>query len=166
MWYLSKVFKCLPILPILMTSIVSVIVPYVWPVLNIWFECPEFALLLLIAWMCSLYLVLNVLPVWPTYFNGQSRHFIWYIPLLLYLSVCVVLCFNMSLIVFFVWNTTLIYVFLKSLVICLTSFPQYVNVAHFFLCVLVLQVYFVSVVVIVIYQVDMCYIRFSVVCSL
>jgi hypothetical protein len=80
--------------------------------------------------MCSLHLVLNVLTVWPTYFNGQSRHFILYIPLLLYLSVCV-LCFNMLLIVFFVRNATLICVFLKSLVICLTSFPHYVKVAHF-----------------------------------
>jgi hypothetical protein len=57
MWYLSKVFNCLPFLPVLMTSIVSAVVSYVCPVFNIWFEYPELALLLLIEWMCSLYLV-------------------------------------------------------------------------------------------------------------
>jgi hypothetical protein len=29
------------------------------------------------AWMCSLYLMSNVLPVCPMYLSGQSRHFIW-----------------------------------------------------------------------------------------
>jgi hypothetical protein len=32
--------------------------------------------LLLKTCMCSLYLVLNVLPVFPTYFSGQSMHVI------------------------------------------------------------------------------------------
>jgi hypothetical protein len=132
MWYFSKVFKCLPFLPVLMMSIVSVIVPYVCPIFIVWFEYPELLLLLLMVWMCSLYLILNVLPVWPTYFNGQCRHLIWYMLLLLYLSVCA-WCFNMLLIVFCVWQATLNCMFLKSLVICLTSFPQYVKVAHFVL---------------------------------
>jgi hypothetical protein len=39
---------------------------------NMWFEYPELTLLLLIACICSLYLVLNVRPVCPMYFNGQS----------------------------------------------------------------------------------------------
>jgi hypothetical protein len=111
---------------------VPVIVPYVCPMFNIWFEYLELLLLLLIAWICSLYLTLNILTVWPIYFNGQSRHFSWYMPLVLYLSVCA-WCFNTLLIVFCVWKATLSCVFLKSLVICLTSFPQYVNVAHFVL---------------------------------
>jgi hypothetical protein len=38
--------------------------------------------------MCSLYLVLNVRPVCPIYFNGQSIHFIWYTPLFSYSSRC------------------------------------------------------------------------------
>jgi NhaP-type Na+/H+ or K+/H+ antiporter len=49
-------------------------------------------LLVLIACMCSLYLVFSVLPVCPMYLSGKSRHSIWYIPLLLYLSVCVFVC--------------------------------------------------------------------------
>jgi hypothetical protein len=85
--------------------------------------------------ICSLYLTMNVLPVWPTYFNGQSRHFIWY--MLLLLSICYLSvskwCFNILLIVFCVQKATLTCVFLKSLVICLTSFLQYVKVAHFVL---------------------------------
>jgi hypothetical protein len=43
-------------------SILSVIVPYACPVFNIGFEYPELLLLLLIAYMCSLYLVWNVRP--------------------------------------------------------------------------------------------------------
>jgi hypothetical protein len=45
------------------------------------------SLLFLIACICSLYLMLNIFPVWPMYFSGQSRHFIWSMPLLLYLSI-------------------------------------------------------------------------------
>jgi hypothetical protein len=53
-------------------------------------------------------------------------------PLLLYLSLCK-WCFNVLLILFYVRKATLSCVFLKSLVICLTYFPQYVKVAHFVL---------------------------------
>jgi hypothetical protein len=42
------------------------------PVFNMWFEYPELLLLFLIACICSLYLVLNVRPVCPIYFNGQT----------------------------------------------------------------------------------------------
>jgi hypothetical protein len=48
------------------------ILPYVCPVFNMWFEYPELTLLIHIA----LYLVLNVWPVCPVYFNGQSMHLI------------------------------------------------------------------------------------------
>jgi hypothetical protein len=44
--------------------------------------------LLFIACIWSLYLVLNVWPVFPIYFNGQSMHLIWYVPLFSYLSCC------------------------------------------------------------------------------
>lgn len=36
-----------------------------------------------IAWMCSLYLVLNVLPTWPMYFFRNSNEFSWQMSLLL-----------------------------------------------------------------------------------
>jgi hypothetical protein len=49
----------------------------------------EFGLFVLVACMCSLYLVLKFLPVCPIYF---SWHFIWYMPLLLYEYMSVV-CF-------------------------------------------------------------------------
>jgi hypothetical protein len=35
----------------------------------------EFTLLAVIAWTCSLKRVRKFLPVWPTYFNGESLHF-------------------------------------------------------------------------------------------
>jgi hypothetical protein len=122
------VFKCLPFLPLLMMSVVSVMVPYVWPVSDILLEYPELLLLFLIARICSLYLILKVLPVWPIYFNGQSRHLIWYMPLL-YLSV-LMWCLSIFSSVFCVLSC----VSLKILVIHLTSFPQYVKVAHFVFC--------------------------------
>jgi hypothetical protein len=106
--------------------------------------------------------ITNILPVWPTYFNGQSRHFIWYMLLLLHLSVCK-WCFNILFIMFCVQKATLSCVFLKSLVICLTSFPQHVKVAHFVLWCLSHCVCFVFVVVIVRSQVGLCYICFLVV---
>jgi hypothetical protein len=46
-----------------MTSMVSVIVPYACPMFSNLFEYPELLLLFLMAWMCSLYLMLNVLHV-------------------------------------------------------------------------------------------------------
>jgi hypothetical protein len=88
MWYLSKAFTCFPFLPVVMTSIVSHAVPYVCPVFNMWLVYPELVLLLLMSWIRSLYLMLNVQPVCSIYFNGQSSNFIWYMPLLLYLSLC------------------------------------------------------------------------------
>jgi hypothetical protein len=64
------------------------------------------------------------------YLNGQSRHFIWYTPLLSYLSVFV-LCLNVFLIVFYVRKDILSCVSLKIVVTCLTSLPQHVKVARF-----------------------------------
>jgi hypothetical protein len=79
MWYRSNVFMCFPFFSVFMISIVSVILPYACPVFNMWFEYPELQLLLLIACICSLYLVWNARPVCPMYLSWQSRHFIWYI---------------------------------------------------------------------------------------
>jgi hypothetical protein len=83
MWYRSnvRVFICFPFFSVFMMSIVSVIFPYVCPVFNMWFEYPELPLLLLIACICSLYLVWNARPACPMYLSEQSRHFIWYMPL-------------------------------------------------------------------------------------
>jgi hypothetical protein len=53
MLYRSNVFMCFPFFSVFMTSIVSVIFPYVCPVFNMWFEYPELPLLLLIACICS-----------------------------------------------------------------------------------------------------------------
>jgi hypothetical protein len=77
MWYLSNVCKCFPSFCVIIMSSVSVMVPYVSPVFNMWFQYPELLLLFLIACIRSLYLVWNILPVCPMYFSGQSRHFIW-----------------------------------------------------------------------------------------
>jgi hypothetical protein len=46
-WYFSSVFKCFIFLCVLIMSTVSVMVPYLCPVFNMWFEYTE--LLFLIA---------------------------------------------------------------------------------------------------------------------
>jgi hypothetical protein len=77
-----------------------------------WFEYPELLLLFLIACVCSLYLILNVRPVCPIYFNEQSIHLIWYTPLSSYSSRCG-WGFTRFCIVFLVWNVILIFASLK-----------------------------------------------------
>jgi hypothetical protein len=128
MWYLSKVLKYFRLFPVVIISIVSAMVLY--PVFSVWFEYPELLLLLLMSWICSLYLLLNVRPLCPMYFSVQSRRFIWWMPLLLYLSVCA-WGFNIFCIVFCVRKAIFIRVSWKSLVILLTSLPLYVKVTHF-----------------------------------
>jgi hypothetical protein len=116
-----RIFRCLPFLSVLITWIVSVMLPYTCPVFSIWLEYPELLLLHLMSRMCSLHLVLNDRPVCPMYFNGQLKHFIWYTPLSSYLSVAV---FDLSMlcIAFLVLKAIFMCVFLKSLVIFLVSF--------------------------------------------
>jgi hypothetical protein len=126
MWYGSSVFKCFPFSPIFIMSMVSVIFPYVCPVFSMWFECPGLLLLLLILCVCSLYLVLNVLLVCPTYF-------IWWIPLLLYSSICN-FCLSIFCIVFFVRNATFTPVFRKRFVIPHLSHYMYSWPTFFWLC--------------------------------
>jgi hypothetical protein len=56
-------FQCVQVFPflcVLMMSIVSVMVLYLYPVFNMWSEYPELLLLFLIACICSLYLVWTV----------------------------------------------------------------------------------------------------------
>jgi hypothetical protein len=88
----------LPFFPDLRIPMMSVIL-YVCPMFSIWFEYPDL-LLFLMAWMRFLYLlvILNVPPVCLVYFNGQSRHFTWLMPLL-YFSVYV-RCFNIFFVLY------------------------------------------------------------------
>jgi hypothetical protein len=51
----SNVCEYFPLFSIFITSILSVIIPYVYPAFNIWFEYPELSLLLPSACICSLY---------------------------------------------------------------------------------------------------------------
>jgi hypothetical protein len=64
--YFSSVFRCFTFQCVLMLFMVSVIVPYLRPVFNMWVEYPELLLLFLFASVCSLYLVRNTLLVHPT----------------------------------------------------------------------------------------------------
>jgi hypothetical protein len=67
-------------------------------------------------------------------------------------------------IMFCVRKATFIRVILKSLVICFTSLPHYVKVAHFVVCAWGACVCFVFVVVIVVFRLGLCYTRYFVVC--
>jgi hypothetical protein len=67
--------------------------------------------------ICSLYLVLKFLPVCPMYFCWQPLNVIWYIPLLLYLSVLCFLSWRWFCTVLFVSHAILMFEFLNSLVI-------------------------------------------------
>jgi hypothetical protein len=69
-------------------------------------------------------------PFCPTYFSGQSIHFICQITLLLYLYICG-LSFNIFCIVLLVRKGIFTLVFRKSFVIPLTSFLLYVKATHF-----------------------------------
>jgi hypothetical protein len=83
---------------------------------------------------CSIYVDLKDRPVCPLYFNGQSKHIIWYSRCrfcfcFLYLPVCGV-GFSMSI----VWcpqNVVFELGSLNSFLICLASLPLHVDVVHF-----------------------------------
>jgi hypothetical protein len=81
--------------------------------------------------MCLQYLVLKFLPVCPKYLHRYLMHFIWYIQLLLYLSVFRSLGWR--------W---LCIVFLNNLAMILVSIPMYVKVAHFCFCVVLVFFWF------------------------
>jgi hypothetical protein len=66
--YISSVLRCF--LSVFKTFIVSVILPYVYLAFSVCFEYPELPLLFLIACICSLYVVLNIRPGCPIYFNS------------------------------------------------------------------------------------------------
>jgi hypothetical protein len=114
-------------------SSVSSIVSYACCMSKICCAYLEVVLLVCIACMCSLYHVLKFLPVWPMYFSWQLLHFIWYIPLWLYLSVMCFFGWRWFCIVFFVLYAIRMSVFFNNLVMVLVSLPMYVNV-HFFMC--------------------------------
>jgi hypothetical protein len=79
MFLCSYVLMCSTVslfLCVQLMSIISVMVPDVCLMFNIWLEYPKLLLLFLNACICSFYLVWNVLPVCPMYFSVQSRHFI------------------------------------------------------------------------------------------
>jgi hypothetical protein len=59
-----------------MVPMVAVVVPYLYPVFNVWVEYPELLLLFLNACTSSQYLVRFALRVCPIYLNGQYKHFI------------------------------------------------------------------------------------------
>jgi hypothetical protein len=83
-----------------------------------------------ITLICSSYLVLKFLPVWPMYCRGQCMHFNLYTSGFSYLSVVTWLGNKRFLRLFVVLNTVFMLVFLNSLVMYLVSFPTYVNAAH------------------------------------
>jgi hypothetical protein len=53
MWHFPRAFKCFPFLCGLMMSIISVMVPYLYPMFIMWFEYPELILIFLIDCICS-----------------------------------------------------------------------------------------------------------------
>jgi hypothetical protein len=63
MWYFSGLFRNVPFLAFLNIVNVLSMLPYACPVSNICQEYPVSGWLFRMAWMCSLYLVLNILPV-------------------------------------------------------------------------------------------------------
>jgi hypothetical protein len=68
-------------------SMVSAIVPYAWPASSMCWVYFDVWLLVLMAWICSLYRSLNVRPVCPMYLSGHSLHFSWYTLPFWYMSV-------------------------------------------------------------------------------
>jgi hypothetical protein len=52
-YHFSRLFKCFPFFPVLLTSILPGVVPFVYPVFNMWFLYPELLLLLIMARMYS-----------------------------------------------------------------------------------------------------------------
>jgi hypothetical protein len=77
LWYFFSVLKCFFLFFFSAFSIfVALSYIPVCPVFNMWFEYPELALLALNAYICFLYLVLNVRPVCTIYFSAQSIYLI------------------------------------------------------------------------------------------
>jgi hypothetical protein len=85
--------------------------------------------LCLISLICSSYLILKLLPVWPTYIWSQERHLRLCTPLLPYLSTSELLL-HFFFIVLLTLKATLILDFLKILVKILMRSSKYVNLTH------------------------------------
>jgi hypothetical protein len=130
MWNFSMLFIYLPLLVTCITSITSRISPYACPVFSICWAYVEVSLLCFVALMCTLYRMLNDLPVWPIYSRGQSLHLSLYIPLCSYVLFPCYFCCTCLCMLFVILYATFKFVFLNILVIFLTSCPKYVNVVH------------------------------------
>jgi hypothetical protein len=57
-WYFSKVLKYFSFFAVPMISIVSVIVPCVWPVFSMWLQYQELLLFFFTSFICSVYILL------------------------------------------------------------------------------------------------------------
>jgi hypothetical protein len=77
MYHFPSVFHNFPFLAFFTMCMFFPICVYVCPVCNMCLEYPVSGLLLYTAWMCSLYLMLKVCLVWPTYLFGQSKQLNW-----------------------------------------------------------------------------------------
>jgi hypothetical protein len=75
--YFCILLKCYPLFPAFMMSMLSVMVPYVWPVLSTRREYPEWPVLFRMAGTSSLYLPVKACSIWPLYFSEQSKLFCW-----------------------------------------------------------------------------------------
>jgi hypothetical protein len=91
----------------------------------------EFVLFDLYDRWCSLYLVVKLLPVFPTYALPQARHISLYTPEAEYLSTCAGFSFRCVCIVLLVLYAIFRFVFPKIWVIVRVSFPTYVKLTHF-----------------------------------
>jgi hypothetical protein len=145
------VFIIGPFLSMCRMSIVFSIVPYACYVSRMCCAYVEFGLFDLIACVCSLYLVRNFLLVCPTYLSWQLLHFIWYMPLLLYMSVVLSLGRRWFCNIFLVLYAMRRLVSLNSLVMVFVSLPVYVNVDHFCFSAVLGVVYLFILVFVIMY---------------
>jgi hypothetical protein len=86
MWKRSGVFSNWPFLFMYSTSIVSLIVLYACPVSSMCKAYIEACLFVFMAWICSLYRGLNVLPVCLMYLSEHSLFYLVYSTLIIYVS--------------------------------------------------------------------------------
>jgi hypothetical protein len=94
-----------------------------------------------LAWICSLNLALNCLPVCPTYFNGKVWQSNRYIPFCLNLSILyleVSKCFKVLVALKLIFT----FVLPKNRVIHLVSLPTYVKVTHFWFACSIGSIFF------------------------
>jgi hypothetical protein len=86
MWHHYNVFINGPFFSKCRISFISVVGPYVCCVSRMCCEYFEFGLFDRIACICSLYLILKFLPTCPMYLCWKPLHFIWYMPLVIFIK--------------------------------------------------------------------------------